>query len=182
MLLEEILLANNLFVHEYREYLTKVSYLPKKQIAIFTCMDTRLVEFLEPALGIKRGDAKIIKNAGNLIRENCDDAIRSLAAAIYLLDVKEILVIGHLDCGMAGVDGGALTERILNYGIPREVLEKTDIVNWIGGFSDTEENVVDAVKKIKAHPLIPEAVPVHGLVFCPDNGEVRVVVNGYNVE
>lgn len=38
---------------------------PKKQFAIFTCMDTRLVDFLEPAMGIKRGDAKVIKNAGN---------------------------------------------------------------------------------------------------------------------
>lgn len=183
MLLEEILLANTFFIHEYRDYLSKkVSHRPKKQIAVFTCMDTRLVEFLEPALGIRRGDAKIIKNAGNRIRDNCDDVIRSLAAAIYLLGVKEILVIGHLDCGMAKVDKEVLEQRILDYGIAKEVLEATDIVNWIGGFSDTEENVAEAVKKIRAHPLIPPSIPVHGLVFCPDNGEVRVVVNGYREE
>ncbi len=179
MLLEEILLANAFFVHEHGDCLRKLDHRPKKQIAIFTCMDTRLVEFLEPALGIKRGDAKIIKNAGNRIRENCDDVIRSLAAAIYLLGVKEILVIGHLDCGMSRVDEGVLREKMLQYGVPAKEIERADLVSWIGAFSDTEGNVSEAVQKIKAHLLIPAFIPVHGMVFCPDNGELRVIVNGY---
>ncbi len=179
MLLEEILLANTFFVHEYRDCLKKLDHQPKKQVAIFTCMDTRLVEFLEPALGIKRGDAKVIKNAGNRIREDCDDVIRSLAAAVYLLGVKEILVIGHLDCGMSRVNQDVLTERMIQYGIPREEIDKIDLVSWIGGFSDTEENIVDAVRKIKQHPLIPKTIPIHGLLFCPDDGKIEVVVNGY---
>ncbi|PKM80610.1 MAG: carbonic anhydrase [Firmicutes bacterium HGW-Firmicutes-14] len=179
MLLDEIILANSFFVHEYGDYLRKLSHRPKKQVAVFTCMDTRLVEFLEPALGIKRGDAQIIKNAGNRIREGCDDAIRSLAAAIFLLGVKEVLVIGHLDCGMSKVDGEALAQRMFEYGIPAEGTKKLDLVKWIGAFTDTEGNITEAVNRIKSHPLIPKAVPVHGLLFCPDNGEVRVVVNGY---
>ncbi len=179
MLLEEILLANKFFVNEYRDLLRKFSHRPRKQVAIFTCMDTRLVEFLEPALGIKRGDAKIIKNAGNRIREDCDDVIRSLAAAIYLLGVREILVIGHLDCGMSKLDTKVLTEKMAEFGIPEEEIDKDDLAAWLGGFSDTEENVVDAVAKIKAHHLIPRIIPVHGLLFCPDNGELQVVVNGY---
>src|SRR5689334_3126154 len=73
---------------------------PQKQIAIFTCMDTRLVDFLEPAMGIKRGDAKIIKNAGNTLLDPNGGVIRSLVAAIFLLGVEEVLVIGHKDCGM----------------------------------------------------------------------------------
>ena len=179
MLLEEILLANSFFVSEYRNLRKKYSHKPRKEIAIFTCMDTRLVEFLEPALGIRRGDAKVIKNAGNHIREGCDDAIRSLAAAIYLLGVKEILVIGHLDCGMSKLERGVLTERMKEYGIPERQIDKDELAEWLGGFSDTEENVVDAVTKIKSHPLIPQTVPVHGLMFSPDNGEVKVLVNGY---
>ncbi len=179
MLLDEILLANSFFVHEYRDRLKKLSHQPKKQVAIFTCMDTRLVEFLEPALGIKRGDAKIIKNAGNRIRDNCDDVIRSLAAAVYLLGVKEILVIGHLDCGMSRVNKDVLAERMLRYGIPKEEIGKVDLAGWIGGFSDTEENIFDAVRKIRQHQLIPKNIPVHGLLFSPDDGKIKVVVNGY---
>lgn len=179
MLLEEVLLANAFFVHEYGDLLKKLDHRPRKQIAVFTCMDTRLVEFLEPALGIRRGDAKIIKNAGNRIRDNCDDVIRSLAAAIYLLDVKEILVIGHLDCGMSKVNAELLAEKMLEYGIPETEINRDELDRWIGAFLDTEENVVDAVHKIRAHPYIPKIIPVHGLMFCPDNGELRVVVNGY---
>lgn len=179
MLLEEILLANGLFVDKYGEYLRKLTAKPKKKVAIFTCMDTRLVEFLEPALGIKRGDAKVIKNAGNFIRHNCDDVIRSLAAAIFLLDVNEILVIGHLDCGMADVNSDKLKGKMLSYGIAEEEIDKADLSDWIGGFCDTEDNIAESVRKITSHPLIPQSIPVHGLLFCPDTGEIKVVVNGY---
>lgn len=179
MLLDEILLANKFFVDDYGNYRKKLSHKPQKQVAIFTCMDTRLVEFLEPALGIRRGDAKIIKNAGNRIRKGCEDAIRSLAAGIFLLDIREILVIGHLDCGMSRVDSEALKQKMLKYGIPQEEINKIDPAAWIGGFSDTEQNIIDAVQKIKVHPLIPEAIPVHGLLFSHDDGELKVIVNGY---
>lgn len=58
-----------------------MSHLPQKKLCIVTCMDTRLTNFLEPALGIGRGDAKIIRNAGNTIVG--EDVIRSVAAAVY---------------------------------------------------------------------------------------------------
>lgn len=65
---------------------------PKKKLAIVTCMDTRLVNFLSEKLGIAQGDAKVIKNAGNIITE---DVIRSLVVAVYLLGVEDIMIIGH---------------------------------------------------------------------------------------
>lgn len=180
MILQEVLLANRFFVREYDHRRARtLHHTPRKKVAVFTCMDTRLVEFLEPALGIKRGDAKIIKNAGNRIRPGCDDVIRSLAAAVFLLEVKEILVIGHLDCGMSRVTREALVRRMCEYGIPPEEIAKGDLMEWIGAFGDTEENVREAVVTIKNHPLIPGVVPVHGLVFDPESGEVRVIVNGY---
>lgn len=74
---------------------------PKKKLAIVTCMDTRLVNFLSEKLGIAQGDAKVIKNAGNIITE---DVIRSLVVAVYLLGVEDIMIIGHTDCGMAAAD------------------------------------------------------------------------------
>ena len=48
--LEEILAANKAFVangkHDYTEEDIAASKLPKKKMAIFTCMDTRLTEIL----------------------------------------------------------------------------------------------------------------------------------------
>lgn len=180
MILQEVLLANRFFVREYDHRRARsLHHTPRKQVAVFTCMDTRLVEFLEPALGIRRGDAKVVKNAGNHIRPGCEDVIRSLAAAVFLLEVKEILVIGHLDCGMSHVTREVLFRRMLDYGIPPEEIAKVDLMEWIGGFGDTQENVREAVAVIKNHPLMPVVIPVHGMLFDPDTGEVNVVVNGY---
>jgi carbonic anhydrase len=92
-LLNSILTANRNFVHPGA--FPPLPKNPKKQFAIFTCMDTRLVDFLEPAMGIKRGDAKVIKNAGNtLVDPLHGGVIRSLVAAIFMLGVEEIFVIG----------------------------------------------------------------------------------------
>ena len=80
--LEDLLKANQEFCEhppvDYTQEDVKTSKLPRRQIAIVTCMDTRLVDFLEPSLGIKRGEAKIIKTAGNCIVGNFDGTIRSL--------------------------------------------------------------------------------------------------------
>lgn len=156
---------------------------PKKQFAIFTCMDTRLVEFLEPAMGIKRGDAKVIKNAGNtLVDPIHGGVIRSLVAAVFMLGVEEIFVIGHRDCGMSVVDAAALKQRMVNRGISADTIDTLvpDLAQWLGAFCCPEENVTDVVAKIRSNPLIPKDVPIHGLIFCPDNGRLDVIVNGYS--
>ena len=56
-------------------------------------MDTRLTELLPAALGLKNGDAKIIKNAGGLVISAFDSAMRSLIVAIYELGVEEIMYL-----------------------------------------------------------------------------------------
>ncbi|NVO00602.1 MAG: carbonic anhydrase [Geobacteraceae bacterium] len=158
---------------------------PKKQFAIFTCMDTRLVDFLEPAMGIKRGDAKIIKNAGNtLVDPLHGGVIRSLVAAVFMLGVEEIFVIGHEDCGMAQVDAEGLKRDMVARGIALQTIDThvPDLAQWLGAFACPEENVIEVVGKIRANPLIPADVPIHGLIFCPNNGRLDVMVNGYNAD
>ena len=81
-LLDEITYANEKFVAHLPTDFTAISKLPQRQLAIITCMDTRLVDFLEPALGIGRGEAKIIKTAGNSITGDFSDIIRSLLVCI----------------------------------------------------------------------------------------------------
>ena len=99
-LLDEVLQANQAYLEHTQEVNTWSKY-PQKHLAIVSCMDTRLVELLEPALGICRGEVKMIKTAGNTITSKFDDVIRSLLVCIYQFDIKEIMVIGHYGCGMA---------------------------------------------------------------------------------
>jgi carbonic anhydrase len=145
-------------------------------------MDTRLVDFLETSIVIKRGDAKVIKNAGNtLVDPLHGGVIRSLVAAIFMLGVEEIFVIGHEDCGMTGVNPEQLKSDMISRGISPLAIESLvpDLAQWLGSFACPEENVTSVVAKIRGNPLIPSDVPVHGLIFCPNDGRLEVMVDGY---
>jgi len=182
-----MLAANRKFVIalpvEYVDYYPATSKMPDREIAIFTCMDTRLVDFLEPAMGIKRGEVKVIKNAGNSITGPFEATIRSLIVSIFELGVKEIIVIGHLDCGISHTTSQSLIKKMLDRGISLDAIKMIDkeLEDWIDDFHHPIDNVVEAVKKIRNSPLIPKDVPVHGLMFNPTTGEVEVVIDGYQV-
>lgn len=172
MILDEILESNEKFVKEFDG--EKLSHHPQKKLAILTCMDCRLSGFLEPALGLERGDAKIIRNAGNTIVG--EDAVRSIAAAIFSLGAEEVLVVGHTECGMAGSDPEALRQKMIEGGIDEAEIEKVDLKEWSGVFDDERENVISTVETIRNHPLIPD-VPIHGLIIDIVSGELDVVVD-----
>lgn len=176
MLLNEVLESNKEFVEEFDEI--KLSHLPQKKLAIVACMDTRLINgFLEQAMGIDRGDAKIIKNAGNNVLDR--DVIRSVAAAIFALGAEEVMLVGHHDCGMAGADSEKLKTTMLDKGISPDEIAKIDIAEWIGAIETEESNIINGVEKIKNSPLIPDTVPIHGLIIDPITGKIDVLVNGY---
>ena len=98
-MIDQIIDYNKSFVAQkgYEKYLT--DKYPDKKLAVLSCMDTRLTELLPAALGLKNGDAKIIKNAGGLVISAFDSAMRSLIVAIYELGVEEIMVVAHSHCG-----------------------------------------------------------------------------------
>src|ERR1700755_3280542 len=74
---------------------------PRRKVAVLSCMDTRIDLF--PMLGIERGDAHIIRNAGGLVT---DDALRSLSASQRLLGTEEVVVGMHDGCGLHGASEG----------------------------------------------------------------------------
>lgn len=182
-ILDEILEANLRFVEseEWKNY-PNVGGKPTRKIAIFTCMDSRLTEFIVPALGLQRGDAKIIKNAGNTIVDNQDGSvIRSLVVAVYELGVEEVIVVGHFDCGMSKINADNLLHRMLERGVTEEAIQSIDrdLREWVGGFSSLADNLREVCIKIRTCPLLPRDLPVHGLLIHPLTGMIQVIVNGY---
>ncbi|HNR26352.1 MAG TPA: carbonic anhydrase [Methanobacteriaceae archaeon] len=173
MMIDKVLKANEEFTQEFEP--KKMSHMPQKKLSIVTCMDTRLTGFLEPALGIERGDAKIIKNAGNTVAGR--DVIRSVAASIFALGVEEVMIIGHTNCGMANVDPKKLESAMEERGIDPEEIAKVDIKEWIGAIDSEESNVIQVVEQIKSSPLIPDDVPIHGLIIDIESGELKVLVD-----
>ena len=85
-LLDDILAHNREYVEDqntgYVDTDTKCSKMPSREMAIVTCMDTRLVNFLEDSMDIGRGEAKIVKTAGNCITGPFDGVVRSLLVGI----------------------------------------------------------------------------------------------------
>lgn len=179
-MIEEILAFNREFVAKkaYEPFLT--SKYPDKKLAIVTCMDTRLTTLLPAALGLKNGDAKLIKNAGGLVMGPFDSAVRSLLVAIYELGVTEVMVIAHTNCGACHMNGAEMKQLMLARGISAERLETVervglDLDRWLEGFHDTEDSVKKTVETIRKHPLIPAGVRVSGFIIDSETGELSAV-------
>src|ERR1700753_1874355 len=65
-------------------------------LAVVTCMDSRIDPLA--MLGLRRGDAKILRNAGARVTE---DVLRTLVVASYLLAVRRVMIVAHTGCRMA---------------------------------------------------------------------------------
>ena len=153
-MIDEIMEYNRRFVDNkgYEPYLT--SKYPDKKLAILTCMDTRLTELLPAALGIKNGDAKLIKNAGGVTTHPYGSVVRSLLVGILELGVEEVMVIGHTDCGVQGMDGNEMLEKLVERGIDKQHIDIVrhsgiDLEKWLGGFDTVENSVHETVRELK---------------------------------
>jgi carbonic anhydrase len=147
---ERILAENRRYVEGFdRSALTAA---PLSGLAIIACMDARLD--VEETLGLRTGDAHIIRNAGGLAT---DDAIRSVIVSQERLGTDEILVIGHTDCGLEAADEDEMRQHLTD-----RTGRRLDIA--FGSFSDLEASVRAQVERLRAHPWI-RPVPIHGLIF-----------------
>lgn len=176
-MINDILKFNEEFVAKegYKPYIT--SKYPDKKIAIVTCMDTRLVELLPKALGIKNGDVKMIKNAGGVITHPWDSTLRSLLVGIYELGVNQIMIIGHTECGVQGMDSHEMIHLMEKRGISPDTISLikrcgVDLDKWLAGFDDTEKAVKDSVELVKNHPLMAADVKVTGYIMDSTTGKL----------
>ena len=126
-------------------------------------MDARID--VEDALGIRVGDAHIIRNAGALATE---DVIRSLIVSQQLLGTREIILIAHTKCGLHGADEDALRARIE---------DSTGGVTQMGfgAFDDLEAMVREQVEVLRDEPVLLET-EVRGLIYEVETGRLRPVV------
>jgi carbonic anhydrase len=185
-LLNDILTFNEEFVSEkkYEDYIT--TKFPDKRLVILTCMDTRLVELVTKAINMKNGDVKIVRNAGAVVSHPFGSIMRSLLVAVYQLQADEVLVIGHHDCGMSGMNAEKVKESMKERGITEDTFDTLEYAGvkldeWLTGFSSVEESVANSVNMIRNHPLMHDEVPVHGLVIDPATGKLDLVASGYEL-
>ncbi len=184
---KEVLEANDKYVKSFGDK-GKLPLPPARRFAILTCMDARL----HPSkyAGLSEGDAHVIRNAGG---RASDDAIRSLIISHKLLGTQEFFVVHHTDCGIQ-----LFTDEIM-----RNLLSKSlktasvDSSGWKnvteeGGsdeakfipfltFNDLEKSVVDDVKRIRNHPLVPKDIPVYGFYYDVKTGKLVEVAEATKI-
>ena len=143
---------------------------PALKLAVVACMDTR--HNVEKVLGIKNGDAKVIRNAGNLLD---DGTLRSLIVAVHLLGVRTIVMLGHTKCGMTLVGQGEfrIAKSIAKTtSTPLADAMRPEFQRWLGGFADPADNVRRSVALVRSHPMMPPDLEVVGLLYDNDTGRV----------
>jgi carbonic anhydrase len=135
---------------------------PRRKVAVLSCMDTRIDVF--PMLGLERGDAHIIRNAGGLVTE---DAIRSLSASQRLLGTEEIVVVMHEGCGLHGASEDDFAAQLRADGV---------LPPWrLGAFDDLEATLRHSLNRLRNSPELPARDHIRGFVFDPEDGSLREV-------
>ena len=155
---------------------------PARQFAILTCMDARL----DPAkyAGLAEGDAHVIRNAGG---RATDDAIRSLVISHKLLGTREWFVIHHTNCGMELFSDEVMAD-LLDDDLATASFDGKSWSNphHHGGHAaghfikwhtikSQEASVIQDVRRIRAHPLVPRNVPIHGYIYDVKTGRLNEV-------
>jgi carbonic anhydrase len=175
---KEVLDANKHYVQDFGEK-ANLPLPPGRKFAILTCMDARL----DPAkyAGLAEGDAHVIRNAGG---RASDDAIRSLIISHKLLGTAEWFVIHHTDCGMElftdDIIRNLLSKSLQTAAVDengwRNVTEEggSDEAKFISflTISNQSDSVVQDVKRIKSHPLVPSYIPVYGYIYDVKSGNL----------
>ncbi len=135
---------------------------PRRRVAVLACMDTRIDLF--PMLGLQRGDAHIIRNAGGLAT---DDAIRSLSASQRLLGTEEVVVVMHEGCGLHGASEDDFAQALAADGV---------LPTWrLGAFQDVEATMRQSLARLRSSPELPARGHVRGFIFDPESGALREV-------
>ena len=160
--IEKVLAANKDYArtHELRPLTPR----PALKLAVLTCMDTR---FSIRTLGLKTGDAHIIRNAGGIVT---DDTLRSLVISHYLLGTEEIMVINHTDCGLMKA-----TEDELRNIIQSQAGTAAVAPAFFYAFQDIDKNVRHQLQKLRTHPWIPKQMVIRGFVYDVSTGLLREV-------
>jgi len=158
----DALLANDDYIKSFKY--SELTGVAQRGLAIVTCMDSRINPL--SVVGMKSGDAKILRNAGARVTE---DVLRTLVLATYLLGVKRILIMPHTNCRMAmgeEADIHALIQK--EHGVDTRSLEFRTV-------SDQRAALITDVNRVRSYPLLNDGVVVGGAIYDVTSGKITPV-------
>jgi carbonic anhydrase len=151
--------------------------LPTTKVIVVTCLDHRV----DPAitLGLKLGDAAVLRNAGGRVTQPVIEEIAYLALLGQRLsggqlpgDTRfEVAVIHHTQCG---------TSLLVDPAFRREASEATGVDEATlaaSAVDDPRATVSADVERLLTSPLLPPGMGVSGHVYDVETGRVTTVVD-----
>jgi len=158
----DALAANDDYIKSFKY--SELTGIAQRGLAIVTCMDSRINPL--SVVGMKSGDAKILRNAGARVTE---DVLRTLVLATYLLGVKRILIMPHTNCRMAmgeEADIHALIQK--EHGVDTRSLEFRTV-------TDQRAALITDVNRVRSYPLLNDGVVVGGAIYDVTSGKITPV-------
>lgn len=133
-------------------------------LAIVTCMDSRIAPLA--IIGMKPGDAKILRNAGARVTE---DVLRTLVLATHLLGVNRVLVMPHTDCRMATGSEPEIHQAIFEAsGVDTRSME-------IRTVKDQRSALELDLVRLRTYPLLPKDLQVAGGFYDVNTGKLDLI-------
>ncbi|MEM9348174.1 MAG: carbonic anhydrase [Planctomycetota bacterium] len=132
---------------------------------VITCMDARIN--VEAALGLKPGEAHILRNAGGSVTE---DVLRSAIISTNLMGTKQIMVINHTECGMMKA-----TDHELRREFTKKYGKAVVAPNSFFTIDDLGLHAKEQVAKLRDHPWIPEDTAIRGFTYDVHTGRLHEV-------
>jgi carbonic anhydrase len=162
-LIDKALIANQDYAKNYNSALGKR---PAPKVAVVTCMDPRLSD-LPGILGLPHSDLDVIRTGGPAVTE---DVLGELVVSTRVLGTTEILLLNHTGCGFT-----TFTDEELNATLSASTGDASPAPMRFFSYKDPEENTLDQIRKVAAHPWIAKDVPVRGFIFDVETGLLREV-------
>jgi carbonic anhydrase len=160
-----------------RAYTAPALGLPAAQLVVVSCLDHRV----DPAivLGLRLGDAPVIRNAGGRVTQAVIEDLAFLAFLASQLSggqladgsLFEVAVIHHTQCGTGFLaDPGFRDQAAEATGVAATALEATAV-------TDPHVTVQADVERLLSSPLIPPQVSVSGHVYDIATGRVTTTLD-----
>jgi carbonic anhydrase len=157
----DVLAANRRYSEQFED--RGLAAVAAKGLAVVTCMDSRI----DPLnmLGLKPGDAKILRNAGGRVT---DDVLRTLVLGRYLLGVSRVMIMEHTGCKMASG-----TEEDVHAAIAAAEGPDSRSMTFMMT-TDQEGSVRSDVQRVRSWPYLPD-LTVNGFIYDLHTGLVNPV-------
>jgi len=159
---------NRLFASDYSS--TDLTPMPKLRTIILACVDARV----DPAhiLGLKLGEACVLRNNGGRVTQVVIDEIGALAFMSAMADESEprpfeLVLLQHTQCG---------AERFADPGFQTALKAKTGLDVAHVAISDHEQSLQEDIERLRTAPEVPGKIVASEYMYDVQHGNVREVI------